>query len=689
MIDLGANSIALSLLAAVAALFAAVMAGRRGDERWLNVGRWSLAAFAVLLGLASLALLNALYYSDFRVAYVASYTERALPAGYRLAAFWAGQEGSLLLWAGILAVMNLVAVRHWQREGLTERATLMGVLALVSAGFAALLMFAADPFRLLPSAPADGYGLNPLLQDWAMLLHPPTLFLGYAGYTIPLAMLIAVLVAGRSDNRWLSIARPWLLFSWLLLGIGILIGALWAYVELGWGGYWAWDPVENVSLLPWLTGTALLHSIIIQQRRGMFKKWNAWLIFATFLLCIFGTFLTRSGIVESVHTFGSSKISELVIALFSIGSIDPRELIAPLIMAFLAAATVAGAAVLVWRRRLLASEHKLEDMVSREGAFLALNFLMVLATAIVLVATIFPVISSSVAQESVRLGEPFYNRVVVPVLLVAIALMAVAPLVGPARRMKEKLATALPRPLIGAALATGLALLAGLSNPWALLCVFIGVLAVLLLATDLIQAARLQQRQNPEPLGRAMLGVMDANHRRYGGHLVHLGVILMMAGVAGSSLFNEKYELQLAPGQQKQAGEYTVSIERLREVRQGHYTAVETTVSVRDGRDRTVQLVPQTRFYDKAEKPYGEIALHSTPVKDIYITLAGWEEGGRRVALQILINPLTMWIWIGSVVLCLGATLGLLPPLLRRAKAHPAVQRSESSSPTTMQVHTP
>ncbi len=356
MINLGTYSLSGAVLASALGVLLAVAAGVLEKPSLLGPARWMLAMVAALITSASAALLQALVQSDFTIAYVASYTERALPLGYKLAAFWAGQAGSLLFWTWALSLMALVAAFAHKRRTAGEHAAMLGTLAAVGLFFCTLMLFAVNPFDPTPIVVRDGNGLNPLLQNPAMIAHPPILFLGYAGFTIPFALLIGALVADRRDAGWMIQARRWLLGSWLFLTVGILLGAWWAYVELGWGGYWAWDPVENASLLPWLTATAVLHSIMIQQQRGMFRIWNAAFIAATFLLCVFATYLTRSGIVQSVHSFGQSPIGWFFLSFLVLGVL-----------------VVAG--LMIARRRTLAGDRPLESVVNREGAFLAGNVL--------------------------------------------------------------------------------------------------------------------------------------------------------------------------------------------------------------------------------------------------------------------------------------------------------------------------
>lgn len=653
---LGNVSLALSLLLCAAAFGTAMVGARFESPRILTVSRVLVVLFTLLLTAASAVLVNAFLQNEFRIQYVAHYSERALPFGYKLAAFWAGQEGSLLLWAWVLAVMSAIAVLARRGNSTGEDAGFIATLALVCGFFCALMLFAANPFTLIDVVPQDGRGLNPMLQDPNMVAHPPLLFLGYAGYTIPFAIMVGALISGRKDNNWLIDTRRWSVVSWLFLSIGILLGAQWAYVELGWGGYWAWDPVENASLLPWLTGTALLHSIMVQQSRGMFKIWNALLFAVTFLLCIFGTYLTRSGVIQSVHSFGESAIGTFFLV-------------------FLIVVTIASAGLLIGARESLQSEGKLESLLGREALFLATNLLLVLMTVVTLVGTIFPIISRSIASQEVTVGPNFYNKVVAPLGLLLAALMALGPMLVYGADAGKKLLKSVTVPILLAVAAVGYAWTRGFRDVFSLGCVAIVVVALSAIVIELIRATIIRAREHHENPIVALARLIDTSHRRYGGQIVHVGVIMIVVGITGSSLFGAKETYTLKPGESVTLRNHTVTFVSLDEVRKANYTAIDATVKVVNPAGEESTLHPQRRFYDKSEEANTEVAIQTSLKSDVYLMLAGWEQGGALTAIQVIINPLVSWIWIGGIVLTVGSIVSLMPRLL------PVKQGVESPAP--------
>lgn len=642
---LGNLTLAFALLTSAAA-FVAVVAGAKFESPKLLTGaRVLVVLFTLLIVGCSATLFGAFLSNDFRIEYVTHYSERALPFGYKLAAFWAGQEGSLLLWALVLAVMSSIAVLA--RRGVTpgEDAGFIGTLLVVNGFFAALMLFAANPFKLVESVPEDGRGLNPMLQDPNMVAHPPLLFLGYAGFTIPFAMMVGALISGRRDNGWLGDTRRWSIVSWLFLSIGIILGAQWAYLELGWGGYWAWDPVENASLLPWLTGTALLHSIMVQQTRGMFKVWNAGLFALTFILCVFGTYLTRSGIIQSVHAFGES-------------------LIGTFFLAFLIVVTLASILLIAVRRASLKTEERLESLAGREALFLATNVLLVLMTAITLIGTIFPIISRLIAKQEVTVGPTFYNGVVAPLGVLLAALMAFGPMLVYGADAGKKLIKSAIAPLVLAGAAIGLAISLGFSDRWSISAIAIVAVASIAIVQEVIKAAILRAKEHNENLIAAFIKLLDSNHRRYGGQVVHVGVIMMIVGIIGSSVFGAKETYTLKPGESTTLRDHKVTFVELKEKRDVNFTAVDATVQVVLPSGKQVTLHPQRRFYDKAEDANSEVAIDSSLKSDVYLMLAGWDNGGAQTAIQVIINPLVSWIWIGGIVLTIGALICLTPKFL-------------------------
>ncbi|MGE5609529.1 MAG: heme lyase CcmF/NrfE family subunit [Bacillota bacterium] len=670
-IVLGNYSLCVAVLMAVVSLLVSLAAVRLGSPGIRRTARWGILSLAILLTVSCIVLLQSLISSDFRLAYVAHYTERALPMGYKVAAFWAGQEGSLLLWAWLLAIMSVIfVIRHRKQEG-SEYAVATGTLAAVLGFFAALLLFAANPFDQSPSPVADGHGLNPLLQNVGMIAHPPTLFIGYAGFTIPFALLVGVLITGRLGTDWIARARPWALVSWLFLGVGIALGAQWAYVELGWGGYWAWDPVENASLLPWLTGTALLHSNIGQRQRGMFKRWNAVLVAGTFLLCIFGTYITRSGVVQSVHGFGES-------------------LVGTFFLVFLFLTTLLSIGFILWRWPALKPEKRIEGWISREGGFLTANILLVTMMILTLLGTMLPVISRVLAGQSVSANQASYNRMVLPLALVLFATMGVAPLLPYGRIVGKKMLRSSAFPLIVAIFAVVVLLVLKIRNPWALASAAVAAMVLAGVLLDLFRGLVACRQNTQENWLRVPVRLITAGYRRYAAQAVHAGMAMVVIGIAGSSLYNTNQTLQLSPGQSAAVGRYHLRLDSIDETRGENYSAVEARVTMTDPAGAAQELRPQRRFYDKAEQPSSEVALRSNWREDLYVTLAGWQDGGQITALQVIVNPLVLWIWAGAVVMTLGGLVCLLPRLRSRSQAvstpEPAIQKPAPTMRVAMGV---
>ena len=645
---LGSYSLALAILAAAGGVLAAVSAVRLGDARLLRLARVAIWTVAGLLTAAGAALMAAILRDDFRLAYVAGYSERALPVGYKLAAFWAGQEGSLLLWAWLMAAMAGIVAFARRRDDALHHAPGLGILSALCGCFAALLLFAANPFELGRMVPPDGQGLNPMLQDPNMIAHPPLLFLGYAGFAVPFALVLGALIAGRTDDLWIAPTRRWAMASWLFLTVGIVLGARWAYVELGWGGYWAWDPVENASLLPWLTGTALLHSLIVQQRRGMLKTWNAALVATTFLLCVFGTYLTRSGVIASVHAFPESRIGQFFLAL-------------------LLAALAGSVGVILWRRRLLKSDHRIEKLLSREGAFLAANVLLVVMMLTTLVGTIFPLLSAPFSKTPATLEAGFYNTAVVPMGVALVALMSLGPLLD-VFASGQHVAGRLVLPVVGAIAAAGAALALGGLNLWMLACAAVAGFTVLALGDAFVRAIVRRAARREQGALRAAGQLLRDHPGQYGGKLVHLGVAAIVLGVAGSSLFSTKDAWDVPVGTSVRIGRYTLRLDELQETRHANFLAVEAVVTLTAPGGREQVLRPQRRRYDKSQQFNTEVAIRSGLIEDVYLTLAGWKDQGKVARVEAIVNPLVSWIWLGGIAMTLGSAVCLLPPRARRTQ---------------------
>lgn len=657
MTEIGGYSLVFALALAAFATGAA-LAGRHRPEGVMALSaKRALTAVFVLVTVATASLEILMLRGDFSVAYVASYSNAALPLFYKAAALWAGQAGSLLFWTWLLTLFSWIAVRTRSDEARALLPAAMVVLAGTTFFFLVLNVFAANPFTRLaltagdgvlhPFQPQDGQGLNPLLQHPAMVIHPPMLYLGYVGFAVPFAFAMAALYYRRSGALWVRIIRRWTLLAWFFLGSGILLGARWAYVELGWGGYWAWDPVENASLMPWLTATAFIHSSIAQQRRGMLKGWNMSLIALTYLLCIFGTFMTRSGIVQSVHAFAQSGIGHYFAT-------------------FLGVAAVLTTALLLARRDQLRPDHQIEAVLSREAGFLFNNFLLLVSMAAVFIGTLFPAMSEAVRGTQISVGIPFFNKVQVPLGLLLLLLTGAGPLLAYRRTSLASLRRTLLRPwLLSVAVGVALAV-AGMRHVYALLAFVLAVFVTITVVEEFARAVRARRRHGRESLPQALLALFERNRARYGGYVVHFGIAVLFCGFAGQA-FSTHGTLTLDEGERGRFGRYDLTLERLEEGRTPNYEFSRGTVSVtRDGR-ALARLTPERRFYLASEQPSTEVAIHSSLSRDIYLVLAGYEEGTAGVVFQVYHNPLVAWVWIGSLVLTLGTIICVLPDRRRAA----------------------
>ncbi len=664
---IGQYSLAFAAVVAVIVILCSAIHLAKPAWPTLKLARWLVGLFFLLLCVCSGSLWIAFLSDDFTVAYVAGYSEHALPTAYKMAAFWAGQEGSLLLWAVLLGGMSAVAVFQWRHHTGRQAVGELFGLMLVSGFFAVLMVFAANPFKLMEQVVTDGNGLNPMLQDPAMIAHPPLLFIGYAGYTIPFAAMIGALFAGGKDFHWILAMRRWLIFSWLFLTMGIMLGAWWAYIELGWGGYWARDPVENASLLPWLTGTALLHSIVIPQ----LKRWNVFLVTLSFLLCLFGTYITRSGVIQSVHAFGES-------------------LVGTFFLIFLGVCAVLSLVLIFWRFRSLQSGQCIDHVFSKPGLFLITNILLTLMMLITLVGTIFPLISSLFMPEPVSVGPAFYNQVILPLAIVVFAIMCLGPMLTLAPDVSDRIKRGIQLPSLLAVIAVGVAyFVVGIVNPWSLVCTGLAVFGFAVILAQLYVACG-EYRQTHDVSGpQAIILMIDANHRRYGGQTIHLGMLLFMIGVVGSGVYGTSENHRMDSGDEIKIGNQTLTYYKLAEAKRGNYTAVETKMTLTDANGAVRPLQPELRFYPKSEKANTHVGLDCSLSRDIYVTLSGWEAGGTVAALVVRVNPLVTWIWIGSVIATLGAMFSMLPALLKPAGVcRPHVARPLQTEQTNLAVAT-
>ena len=661
--------LALSAYALVAGIVAVV---RRNEILGETARRAGIAVFVTVTA-AAVALVISAFRNDFSVAYILHHSNRDLPAPYKFAALWSGQEGSLLFWSWLLATYGLVLrLRHKVDTRLVAHASI--VLSGIQVFFLALVNFAAHPFALVAGTiPPDGNGLNPLLQYPEMVIHPPMLYLGYVGMAVPFAFALAALIMRYPGEKWIHITRRWTMVGWLFLSCGIVLGAHWAYAVLGWGGYWGWDPVENASLLPWLTGTAFLHSVMMQEKRGMMKIWNVWLIFITFLLSIFGTFLTRSGIVSSVHAFAQSGIG-------------------PWFTTFLALIFATCMFFFVKNKDHLRSENRLESLVSRESSFLFNNVLLLIFAFAVLWGTLFPILSEWVQGTKITVGPPFFNKVTLPIALALLLLTALGPLLAWRNTSLESLKRNFLIPA-SISIVVGVALSLGGMRPWEDLAHFYSLMAIVLstlvfttVASEFYRGGRVIARKDGTSLLAGMVTLSRRNTRRYGGYVVHAGLILMVVGFAGIA-FNVDNEKEMGFGDTMQIGRYTLVCKSYSQDSNPNYDSETAMIDVlRDGKFvRT--MFPERRVYHATEQPATIVANASSPREDLYLVYTGNNPDTGRPIIKAHVNPLVWWIWAGAHILLIGTLIALVPnmkpasrPLTQEERARQLAEATRTGS---------
>ncbi len=640
MADVGNAALITAFVVAVYAAIAAFVGSRaRIHELWLSARNAVFVVFG-LTSVASAALVYSFFARDFSIRYVAEHSSSDLPLTYTFAGWWAGQAGSLLFWAWVLSVLAVVVVvqgEKRQREQIPYvAAVMMGILAF----FLGVIAFYANPLEKLPLAVSEGAGLNPLLRTSDMISHPTTLLLGYATFTVPFAFAMAALISGRLDDWWIRSTRRWTLVAWLFLSLGNLFGMLWAYRVLGWGGYWAWDPVENAAFMPWLTGTAFLHSMMIQQRRGMLKVWNMALIIITFSLCLFGTMVTRSGILSSVHSFAAGAVGPLLLALL--------------------AAVLVGSLGLLWIRLPgLRSEHRLDSMISREASFLANNLLLVGAAFAVFWGTIFPLVSEAVRGVKVAVGPPFYQQVAGPIFLALIVLVGVCSLIGWRKASAENLLRNFVFPSIAALVVAAALYLLGLRPVLAVVAFAALSFAAATILLEFYRGVRVRHRHG-DSYPVALPRLVWRHRPRYGGYIVHLGVILLAMGVIGSQMFSASVDATLAPGESMQIRDYTLTFNGLEETVSSDSAKVTGTLDVARGDNHIGTVKSGKRFESSGRETVTEAGIWTRPREDLYVILGGWTEDG-EATFKVFVHPLIMWIWVGGGVLVAGTLIAFWP----------------------------
>ena len=645
MPTLGTLILLTSFVVCAYAVAASVAGARRRSRRLVESGVGALYFVTALMTVASAVMVHAFVTGNYAIKYVERYSDAALPLPYKIASYWGGLDGSIMFWVFLLGIFAAIAV-YTNRERHRELIPyVVATIAVTEMFFIFLMIVHNNPFStFLTPPPADGRGLNPLLQNFYMAIHPPSLYIGFVAMTIPFAFGLAALITGHLDDAWLRAVRRWTMIGWLFLTFGLGLGMLWAYEELGWGGYWVWDPVENAGLLPWFTATAFLHSLMVQERRGMLRVWNVTLVITTFFLTIFGTFMTRSGVVQSVHAFGE----------------DPE--LAMLFTIFMVLIATVSFGLVVYRLPLLRSRHELDSWMSREAAFLANNWILLFSAFFVLFATMFPTLSEAVRGERLTVGPPFFNKWMIPIGLTLLLLTGIGPLLAWRKSTVSNLTHQFFWP-VTAALVTGGVLFALGVRVWSSgICFALCALVFATIAQEFVRGAQVRRSTTGTDFLTAMVGLFARSRRRYAGYIVHAGIVLIFLGFAGAGFKLEEQAL-LTPGQQVDVGHFTIRHDALRvtadpqkEMITGHVTVFE------DGREIGT-MTPAKWFFKKRmdEQPTTEVAIRRRPNEDLYIVLAGFTAETQAATYVITVNPLVNWIWLGFGVMTIGSLIALLP----------------------------
>ena len=644
MASLGTLIILTAFVLAGAAFAASVAGARRRDTRLTTAGVALFHTVTALTLVVSAIIVHAFVVGDYRIKYIQHYSDAMQPLFYKLTSYWGGLDGSLLFWVALLASFGSVAV-HFNRS--RQRLLIpwvVAVLAVVEMFFLFLMVVHNNPFEtFLGAAPTEGQGLNPLLQNFYMAIHPPMLYLGFVGMTIPYAFGMAALISGQLDDSWLRSVRRWTLVAWLFLTVGLALGGLWAYEELGWGGYWGWDPVENAGLLPWFTATAFLHSVMVQERRGMLKAWNVSLVVVTFFLTIFGTFMTRSGVVQSVHAFGEDKQ------------------LAWMFTAFMVLTLSVSFGAIIYRMPLLRARHDLESYVSKEAAFLANNWILLFSAFFVLFATMFPTLSEAVRGERLTVGPPFFNQWMLPIGLILLFLTGVGPMLAWRKSTVTAMKNQFLWPIVVSVAAVLGVRLLGVHFWAAGLCFGLCAFTAWTVVQEFWRGTRVRKEATGSDPLTAAIGLFSRSRRRYAGYLVHMGIVLVFLGFAGNAGKLEE-QVVLKTGQQVVIGPYTVRYDQLRISDDGAKQMITAQVHViRDGKDLGAMYPARWFFRKREEEPTTEVAIRRSVPDDLYIVLAAQNAEQQSVTLSVVVNPLINWIWMGFGVIMFGTFVSLLP----------------------------
>jgi len=652
----------VALIAAFAfsiyAVVAGTLAGKLGSLRITRSAERATLAFMVMITVAVVVLEYIILTDDFHNSYVAAHSNRDLPLYYKIPVLWAGQEGSLLFWTWLLSIYSGLVVLMNRGKNRQLMPYVVAVLMGTGVFFSTLVFLVANPFAQLslasagglqPFSPPEGNGLNPALQYPAMVIHPPMLYLGYVGMVVPFAFAMASLITKQLGDNWIRTTRRWTMVPWMFLSVGIILGGRWAYDVLGWGGYWGWDPVENASLLPWLGGTAFLHSVMIQERRGMLKVWNIVLVITTFFLSIFGTFLTRSGIVSSVHAFAQSSIG-------------------PFFAVFLGIIALFSLTLLFIRLDYLKSENKLDSMVSRESGFLFNNWILLAAVFAILWGTIFPIISKAFQNVTVTVGAPFFNKVMVPIGLLLLFLTGAGPLLAWRKTSFQSLKRNFTIPLAIATAVGALLFIAGVRHFYAWVSLYLCAFVAACTLGEFYKGARTRQRGAGENFLEAVYNLTMRNTRRYGGYVIHLGIVMLFVGFAGLAFKTEGRGL-MQEGDLLNIKDYVLRCQTVSTGDTPNYSYQRAVLTVTKNGHALGALEPERRFYKASQQPITHVAVHNSMGEDLYTVLAGQDQESGKLVIEAFVNPLVLWVWLGGTVVFLGTLLALVPSRVEREMA--------------------
>jgi cytochrome c-type biogenesis protein CcmF len=644
MSSLGSYLLLSAFVVSAYAVAASVAGARRRSQRLIESGIGSFYLVAAIMSVASSVIVYAFVAGDYSIKYVQRYSDSVQPLFYKITSYWGGLDGSIMFWVFLLSLFGSAAIyvnRERQRELIPY---VVAVIAAVQMFFLFLMIVHNNPFETyLTETPADGAGLNPLLQNFYMVIHPPTMYTGFVGLTIPYAFGMAALITGHLDDSWLRAVRRWTMVSWLFLSVGLGLGMIWAYEELGWGGYWGWDPVENAGLLPWFTATAFLHSVRVQEQRGMLRVWNVTLVITTFFLTIFGTFMTRSGVVQSVHAFGEDIELARMFTIFMVS-----------ILAF-------SFGFVIYRLPLLRARNELDSWVSREAAFLANNWILLFSAFFVLFATMFPTLSEAVTGERLTVGPPFFNKWMLPVGLALLVLTGVGPLLAWRKSTVKNLRDQFLLPVAAAVVVGSVVFALGVRVWTSGLCFAFCAFVLGTISQEFWRGARVRQSTTGTDIFTALIGLTSRNKRRYGGYIVHVGIVLIFLGFAGGG-FKQDEQVQLRPGQQATVGDFTVRLDAVRVTDDGQKQMITGHTTVfRDG-EEIARMYPAKWFFRKHEgEPTTEVAIRRSLAEDLYLVLAAFDLQEQSASMEIVVNPLVNWVWVGFGVLAMGTGIALLP----------------------------